>query len=498
MKLLQRKILMLVISSILISAMMVMVIAFSNYNYIVEENSEQIMQLMCSEKRQTIDEKLLNIEQSVHKLYHFAVDQISETENLWQNEELYEEHIDSMRDLIYTTAKYTDGAVSVYYRLDSVIKGPTQGVWMVKNANGEFAEYIMTDISYYDKEDIERVGWYYIPIENGKETWINPYYNKNMSEEIISYVIPIILDDQVIGVVGMDISTSLLYENTKNVIAYKNGYAFLMDHEGNFVYHPEMKRNMITEKFNNEHADLFERSLVSAEQRSVESYRWNGEDKKMAAQKLCNGMIFAVSVPENEIRQPQQRVLSDSIAVIAVIMSVFVAVTVSITKVIVKMIYTDVMTRVGNKTAYSECVDTIYKRIRNKEKFNFVVTVIDINDLKKANDTYGHAYGDYLIQSGATIAKNVWGSEAVYRVGGDEFVAVCFDMTKEDAKKKMALMEKEIEDYNLLNNRNPLPLQMGIGMSTYNPETDKEYMDVFLRADSAMYEDKKNKKNKNK
>ena len=366
---------------------------------------------------------------------------------------------------------------------------------MVKNANGEFAEYIMTDISYYDKEDIERVGWYYIPIENGKETWINPYYNKNMSEEIISYVIPIILDDQVIGVVGMDISTSLLYENTKNVVAYKSGYAFLMDHEGNFVYHPEMKRNMITEEFNNEHAYLFERSLVSAEQRSVENYRWNGEDKKMAAQKLRNGMIFTVSVPEIEIRQPQQRVLSDSIAVIAVIMSVFVAVTVSITKVIVKMIYTDVMTRVGNKTAYSECVDTIYKRIRNREKIDFVVAVIDINDLKKANDTYGHAYGDYLIQSGATIAKNVWGSESVYRVGGDEFVAVCFDMTKEDAKKKMAWMEKEIEDYNLLNNRNPLPLQMGIGMSTYNPETDKEYMDVFLRADSAMYEDKKKKKN---
>ena len=72
----------------------------------------------------------------------------------------------------------------------------------------------------------------------------------------------------------------------------------------------------------------------------------------MAAQKLRNGMIFTVSVPENEIKQPQQSVLLDSIAVIAVIMSVFVVVTVSITKVIVKMIYTDVMTRVWNKTAY--------------------------------------------------------------------------------------------------------------------------------------------------
>ena len=211
MRLLQKKILVLVISSILISAMVVMAIAFLNYNHIVEKNSEQIMQLMCSEKRQSIDEKLLNIEHSVHKLYHFAMDQLEETENLWQDEELYEEHINSMKALVATTAKYTDGAVSVYYRLDASIKGPTEGVWMTQDENGEFIENEMTDISFYDKDDIERVGWYYIPIANGKETWLNPYYNKNMEEEIISYGIPVIVDDQVIGVVGMDISNMLLF-----------------------------------------------------------------------------------------------------------------------------------------------------------------------------------------------------------------------------------------------------------------------------------------------
>ena len=82
MKALQKKIWILVISSVLISALVVMVIAFTNYERIVESNSEQIMQLMCSEKRQAIDEKLLNIEQSVHTIYHFATEQISKTENL--------------------------------------------------------------------------------------------------------------------------------------------------------------------------------------------------------------------------------------------------------------------------------------------------------------------------------------------------------------------------------------------------------------------------------
>lgn len=494
MKLLQRKIFGLVISSILISTIVVMLIAFSSYNYILKNDSEQIMKLLCSEKRQVIDEKLLNIEHSVHKLYHFAIDQINEDVNLWQNEERFEEHISRMRVLLETTAKYTDGAVSAYYRLDAGIKGPKQGIWMLQNKTGNFIEHDMTDISFYDKDDIERVGWYYIPVANGKETWINPYYNKNMNEEIISYVIPIIIDTKVIGVVGMDIATSLLYENTKNVKVYDTGYAFLMDNEGDFVYHPDMQTNVITEDFNEQHVYLYEKSLMSAKQQSVEDYRWNNTDKKMAAQKLRNGMIFTVCVTEQEIKRPQQIILTESVVVIIIIMSVFVAGTFSITKAIVRLMYTDTMTRVRNKAAYGECVEGIYKGIREKEKFRFIVTVLDINDLKRVNDTYGHEYGDKLIQNGAAILKKVWGNDFVYRVGGDEFVVMHFGMVKEEAENKISLFEEAIEEYNRQNTEEELYLQIAVGMAEYNPETDKEYMDVFRRADNAMYEDKKRKK----
>lgn len=494
MKVLQKKILILVISSILISTLVVMAITFFNYTRIVESNSAQIIQLMCSEKRQVIDEKLLNIEQSVHTLYHFAIGQIEETDILWQDEEQFEEHINRMKALVETTARYTDGAVSVYYRLDANIKGPKQGIWLVQDESGDFVEHEITDLSLYDKDDIEHVGWYYIPIANGKETWINPYYNKNMEEELISYVIPIILDEQVIGVVGMDIATSLLYENTKDVTVYDTGYAFLMDNEGNFVYHPEMTTNEITVDFNYQHAYLYEKSLWSAEMQSVENYRWDDVDKKLSAQKLRNGMFFTVCVTEQEIKEPQQNFLTTSIMVIVIIMSVFVAVTVSITKAIIKLIYTDVMTRVGNKTAYIDCIDTVYKRIADKEKFSFTVIVADINDLKKVNDTYGHECGDELIQNGATILKKVWKSDFIYRVGGDEFAIVRFNIEKEQAEEEVLLFEKVLEEYNRQNNRGALFLQMAVGMAVYNPETDQEYIDVFRRADSAMYEDKKQKK----
>ena len=199
MKALQRKILILVVSSVLISALFIMTIAFFNYGRIVENDSREIMQLMCSEKRQTIDEKLLNIKQSVHTLYHFAAEQIGKTKDIWSNETNYEEHISRMKALMATTVKYTDGAVSVYYYINPSLKGVKQGAWLLRDVDGEFAECEMTDISQYDKDDVEHVGWYYIPASNKEETWINPYFNQNMGEEIISYVIPVIIEGEVIG-----------------------------------------------------------------------------------------------------------------------------------------------------------------------------------------------------------------------------------------------------------------------------------------------------------
>jgi hypothetical protein len=120
----------------------------------VEEDISRIMQLMCSEKRQVIDEKLMNVEQSVHTIYHFVMEQIDDTENMWQDGEKFDKHIASVNALMKTTAKYTDGAVSVYYRLSPDIQDGKQGIWLMKDENGEFLECEITDISQYDRDDI--------------------------------------------------------------------------------------------------------------------------------------------------------------------------------------------------------------------------------------------------------------------------------------------------------------------------------------------------------
>ncbi len=491
----QNKILALVISSIFISALVIMVTAFWGYNRLVENDTSQIMQLICSEKRQAIDEKLMNIEQSVYTIYHFAMEQIGNTENIWRDEERYNEHISRMKALMKTTAQYTDGAVSVYYRLAPNIKGPKQGAWLMKNENAEFVECEVTDISQYDSGDVEHVGWYYQPIANGKETWINPYYNKNVNLEMISFVIPIFQGDTIIGVVGMDITTELLYENAKSVTVYDTGYAFLLDNEGNFVYHPEMKSNKISVSFNKEHNYLYEKSMLSAENRTVEKYRWNDMNKRLTTQSLNNGMLFTVCITEDEIMQSQQLMIMRSVVVILLIISVFILVTVMLTKEIVKLAYTDVLTGLGNKTAYRECTDNLNRQIISGENVKFAVAVMDINNLKKINDSYGHEYGDILIQNAASVLKKVWSKDS-YRIGGDEFAVVLLNADSAKMKKDILLFEAEMETFRKKNSGEEYYLQMAVGAAVYDSETDREYADVFRRADSAMYEDKKEKKSR--
>lgn len=470
-----------------------MVTVFGRYNYLVEEDTSSIMKLVCSDKRQTIDEKLMNIEQSVYTLYHYAMEQIERTDNIWQDDHLYDEHISSIKNLMETTAKYTDGAVTVYYRLAPEIRGPEQGIWMMADENGEFVDCDVTDISKYEKDDVEHVGWYYQPIANRKETWINPYYNKNADLEMISFVIPMFHKDTVIGVIGMDITTELLYENVKSVKVYDTGYAFLMDKEGRFVYHPEMKSSKISDTFNEEHEYIYEKSKLSAERQTVEKYQWSNIGKRLTTQSLKNGMLFSVCITEEEIRQPQQKMLIDSIVIILLIVSLFIAVTLVLLKEIIKLAYTDVLTGLGNSTAYREITDNINKQIIGGEKVDFAVAVIDINNLKKINDTYGHEVGDDLIKDAVSVIKKVW-HKNVYRIGGDEFAVIRINIDSAKIEKEIALFETEQATFRRQNADKVYCLQMAVGTTIFDAQKDEEYVDVFRRADNFMYEDKRLKK----
>lgn len=146
---------------------------------------------------------------------------------------------------------------------------------------------------------------------------------------------------------------------------------------------------------------------------------------------------------------------------------------------------TDALTGIGNKAAY-------FDRIREIDagRKPFSVAVFDLNGLKGINDNYGHERGDIAIIDTAKILIEVFGKECMYRIGGDEFIAVVGGAAPEKMERYFSQLEARLEEVNRAERPYKSPLSISKGYSTFDPGMDTEYLDTFRRADEAMYRDK--------
>lgn len=144
------------------------------------------------------------------------------------------------------------------------------------------------------------------------------------------------------------------------------------------------------------------------------------------------------------------------------------------------------MTGVRNKHAYSEYERMLNHKIKEGAiKDNFAVLVCDINGLKHVNDTKGHAAGDQLIKDACALICEYFKHGAVFRIGGDEFAVVLNEKGYDTLEETLASINKEIEG-----NIEKEKVVVSIGYSVLK-EGDTQVHDVFERADTMMYERKK-------
>ena len=97
----------------------------------------------------------------------------------------------------------------------------------------------------------------------------------------------------------------------------------------------------------------------------------------------------------------------------------------------------------------------------------------------------GHEAGDEYLKSACRIICEHYKHSPVYRIGGDEFVAI---LKGSDFENRELLKQKfdELIDENLRTGS----VVISSGMAVFNPELDESYTEVFIRADKSMYERK--------
>ncbi len=153
----------------------------------------------------------------------------------------------------------------------------------------------------------------------------------------------------------------------------------------------------------------------------------------------------------------------------------------------------DALTKLSNRAAFDQYFTQSMVRFHHKA-FDLALAVIDIDDFKKINDTYGHTAGDKTLQVIAnTIQKKVSKDTFVARYGGEEFVLISTNQKEADFIKELNLVNKSIARLPFKFKNNKVSITLSVG-ATHITKEDNIHT-AFERADEAMYKAKAQGKN---
>ena len=151
----------------------------------------------------------------------------------------------------------------------------------------------------------------------------------------------------------------------------------------------------------------------------------------------------------------------------------------------------DALTGVKNRNAYKVYEDRLNAQIELNRTPGFAISILDVNDLKKVNDTEGHKAGDQYLRDACRIICTTFKRSPVFRVGGDEFAVLSQGDDYERIDELIDQMNHHNEEAILSGG-----IVIAVGMSRY--DHDPKVAQVYERADMFMYENKSDLKSRKK
>lgn len=505
----KKKLVYLLVVCVFLTAVILGGIGLFKVTSVINRNSKSALTLVGSAEKQRLNVIISNLEQSVNYLEDITVGHITDLNSLIEDESYRNKITKELEYLSYSLVSNTNFALSCYLRYNPKLFPSTEGFfWMKSLASQTFMHEPCTDILEYNPNDVEHVGWYYIPVNRHAPTWLVPYYNKNVGINMVSYVVPIYIKNTLIGVVGMDIDFSYIMREINEINPYRTGYAYLSDQKENLIYHKDYKFGSIMKKAK----DSLEETFI-----------------------MSNGWHLVVGVPKKEISNEKRQILPFMIIATLIVGLIFIVISVyNVSQVINPLLelnsaikeiaagnmdinisfksndeigmlaenfrkairtlptfmYTDALTGIKNSAAYKRSVSDYEAKISSGIMNTFGVIVFDVNNLKTTNDRYGHESGNKLICKASSFICHSFKSSPVFRIGGDEFVAVLQNSDYANRDELIKAFDSSMSNEKIEVPGAELTLSIARGLAVFDASVDKAYADVFKRADDAMYENK--------
>jgi diguanylate cyclase (GGDEF)-like protein len=130
-----------------------------------------------------------------------------------------------------------------------------------------------------------------------------------------------------------------------------------------------------------------------------------------------------------------------------------------------------------------------------RHKHDFAVLVVDIDDFKEYNNTYGHLAGDEVISRLASVfKKSVRSCDYVARYGGEEFILVLPEIGPKDGVKAAERIRKKVVKEKFAGDGEPRGVTVSVGVASY-PKDGDDPQAIIGRADAALYKAKESGRN---
>ena len=543
MKSIQTKIVALIMMVVMLCSVVIGGIGIWHLKTISEQNSAQIMNLGCREEGKRIEHIFHSVEQSVKIVAHNTL-QTQRMETVLGDSTLRVMYIEKLRPILLAAANSTEGAVAAYIHFNPEIAPSDSGLFYSKtDFSDAFLVQPVTDLDDIP-EDMSVLDWYYKAVEAGEAVWLEPYNNGKMSEDVISYVVPIYQGELLVGIAGMDILFSDITQSISNIKIYENGAACLINGNGEVLFHPEEKPEYQIRNIG-EWQEFVKNTENDAEGKYAFEYYSDAKRHRLTYYEMENQMGLILTAPISEIDKENNAMIRIVIISVAIISVICILVSYIMGQSIVRplkelteaakkiaagnmkitlpsgsqdevgvlsdslqqmvdclsvymdriseLAYTDPLTGVKSKTAYKEEVHKIEQGIQDG-MIQFGLVIFDLNDLKLMNDTYGHEAGDLYIKNACRLICTTYKHSPVFRIGGDEFAAILRGQDLLEAEK---LMHRFYDRMSIINRDAMQPsdkVSVAAGMAVFKEERDYDFQRVFKRADENMYKNKSSMK----
>jgi diguanylate cyclase (GGDEF)-like protein/PAS domain S-box-containing protein len=149
----------------------------------------------------------------------------------------------------------------------------------------------------------------------------------------------------------------------------------------------------------------------------------------------------------------------------------------------------DSLTRLWNRRRFDE---ELHRQISRSQRYaeRAALLLIDLDDFKPVNDRHGHKAGDdLLVAIAAALKTRLRDTDAVARIGGDEFAVLTVNVSPEQAAAVAATLEEVVAATQITAEGESVGVSASVGIASIDDSVDLDE-DIFVRADRAMYREK--------